>query len=498
MAWWARAPEKAVNSTDAMLPYDTLLSRGTVIDGTGNSPYQADLAIKDDRIVEIGDLHHARAFRKIDIQGKCLAPGFIDTHTHDDHACMSASFMQPKISQGVTTVVVGNCGVSLAPLDHPSAVPEPINLLGESEDFRFPDFRSYFDAVDAARPATNVVALVGHSSLRVAAMRDLGRPADSKELDAMVGMLDDAMRAGAGGLSTGVFYPLGRAADSDEIIPLVRTAGEHGGIYATHMRNEHDAVLESMGEVFEAARIGGAPLLISHHKCAGARNWGRSRETLALLDSVRTTQDVSLDMYPYDAGSSVLDLDLLEDGMRVLITWSTAHPSASGRYLHEIAREWGCTVQEAGEALKPAGACYFFMSEEDVRRIMQHPAAMIGSDGLPMDRHPHPRLWGTFPRVIRRYAMEQGLFPIEEAIRKMTGLPAGRFGLRERGTLAVGNYADLVVFDPLTIADRATYENPAEASEGIDHVFVNGRLTWSDGQGPPAGYGRLLRRDAGG
>ena len=484
-----------MKSTEAPPTYDTLLSGGTVIDGTGGRAYRADLAISNDRIVAIGDLHAALADQKIDIEGKYVAPGFIDTHTHDDHACMSASIMEPKISQGVTTVVVGNCGVSLAPLDQPSVVPEPINLLGELGDFRFPDFQSYFDAVDAARPATNVVALVGHSSLRVAAMRDLQRPAAPRELDAMIGMLDDAMRAGAGGLSTGVFYPLGRAADSGEIIPLVRTAGEHGGIYATHMRNEHDGVLESMREVFDAAREGGAPLLISHHKCAGARNWGRSRETLALLDSVRATQDVSLDMYPYDAGSSVLDLDLLEDGMRVLITWSTAHPTASGRYLDEVAREWGCTEREAGEALKPAGACYFFMSEEDVRRIMQHPLAMIGSDGLPMDRHPHPRLWGTFPRVIRRYAMEQGLFPIEEAIRKMTGLPASRFGLSGRGIVAVGNYADLVVFDPLTIADRATYENPTEASEGIDHVFVNGRLTWSNNQGSGAAYGRLLHRD---
>ena len=484
--------------SDAPPTYDTLLSGGTVIDGTGKDAYRADLAIRDDRIVAIGDLHPACAAREIDVRSKCVAPGFIDTHTHDDHACMSASIMASKISQGVTTVVVGNCGVSLAPLDQPSAVPEPINLLGEPGDFRFADFQSYFDAVDAARPATNVVALVGHSSLRVAAMRDLERPAAPRELDAMIGLLEDAMRAGAGGLSTGVFYPLGRAADSGEIIPLVRTAGEHGGIYATHMRDEHDGVLESMREVFDAARAGGAPLLISHHKCAGARNWGRSTETLALLDSVRTTQDVSLDMYPYDAGSSVLDLDLLEDGMRVLITWSTAHPTASGRYLDEIAREWDCTEREAGEALKPAGACYFFMSEADVRRIMQHPSAMIGSDGLPMDRHPHPRLWGTFPRVIRRYAIEQGLFPIEEAIRKMTGLPAHRFGLRGRGTVAVGNYADLVVFDPLTITDRATYANPTLASEGIDHVFVNGRLTWDSHQESPAGHGRLLRLGAAG
>ena len=487
-----------MKSTDALPPYDTLLSSGTLIDGSGRSAYEADVAIKGDRIVAIGKLRGARAAEEIDIHGKCLAPGFIDTHTHDDQACMAAATMEPKISQGVTTVVVGNCGVSLAPLDHPPTIPEPINLLGEPEDFRFRDFRSYFDAVDEARPSTNVIALVGHSSLRVAAMRDLQRPATPAELDTMLGLLDDAMRAGAGGLSTGVFYPLGRAADSGEVVPLVSKAGEHGGVYATHIRNEHDAVLDAMREAFEAARVGGAPLLISHHKCAGAGNWGRSRETLALLDDARSTQDISVDVYPYDAGSSVLDLDLLEEGMKVLITWSTPYPSASGKYLHEIAREWGCTEREAGGALKPAGACYFFISEEDLRRIIQHPSAMIGSDGLPMDRHPHPRLWGTVPRVIRRYAMELGLFPLEEAIRKMTGLPAHRFGLHDRGVVAVGNYADLVVFDPLTIADRATYENPKEASDGIDHVFVNGQLSWSDkrGRGGPAGHGRLLRREA--
>ena len=456
------------------------------------------MAIKGDRIVAIGDLRGDRAAEEIDIQGKCLAPGFIDTHTHDDHACMAATTMAPKISQGVTTVVVGNCGVSLAPLDHPTTVPETHQPSRPTRGLQVPDFRSYFDAVEAARPSTNVIALVGHSSLRVAAMRNLERPATPAELDTMIGMLDDAMRAGAGGLSTGVFYPPGRAADNDEIIPLVRKASEYGGIYATHMRDEHDGVLDAMREAFEAAREGGAPLVISHHKCAGARNWGRSTETLALLDDARSVQDISLDVYPYDAGSSVLDIDLLEDGMEVLITWSAGHPTAAGRYLHEIAREWGCTDLEAARALKPAGACYFFISEEDLRRIIRHPSAMIGSDGLPNDRHPHPRLWGTFPRVIRRYAVEQGLFSIEEAIRKMTGRPAQRFGLHDRGVVAVGNYADLVVFDPLTIADRATYGNPTAASAGVEHVLVNGRLGWSDGEGGTTGYGRLLRRDAAG
>lgn len=482
-----------MNSLDKSPPYDTLLRGGTLIDGTGRRGEEADLAINGDRIVAMGDLRGARAANEIDVRGRVLSPGFIDTHTHDDQACFDLAGMKPKISQGVTTVVVGNCGVSLAPMDHPKALPEPINLLGNLEDFRFGGFTSYFDALDEAQPATNVVALVGHSSLRAIAMQDLERPATASELNSMLAMLDEAMRAGAAGLSTGTFYPPGRAADSAEIIPLVSKSGDYDGIYATHMRDEHDHVLDSMREVMEAARIGGTPLQISHHKCAGAKNWGRSTETLALLDQMRASQDISMDVYPYVAGSSVLDPDLLEDGMKVLITWSDSHPGLAGSYLHEIAEQWRCAESQAAELLRPAGACYFFLSEEDLNRIIAHPAAMIGSDGLPMDLHPHPRLWGTFPRVIRRFAMERGLFRIEEAIRKMTSMSAHRFGIGDRGRLQVGAYADIVVFDPLTIADQATYEKPKEAASGIELVFVNGHLSWSDRAMSTTGRGRVLR-----
>ena len=474
-------------------PYDTLLSGGRLIDGTGQASFSADLSIKGDRIAAIGDLKGSRAAQEIDIRGKYLVPGFIDTHTHDDQACMDIAAMAPKISQGVTSVVAGNCGVSLAPLADPPSLPEPLNLLGKLEDFRFADFGSYFEAVAQAQPSTNVVALVGHSSLRTATMSDLERPASARELREMLGMLDEGMRAGAAGLSTGVFYPLGRAANSEEIVPLLAKTSEFGGVYATHMRDECEGVLESMREAMDAARRGGVPLIISHFKCAGSSNWGRSRETLALLERAQGDQEVSFDVYPYVAGSSVLIPDLIDDEARVLITWSHSHPWAAGTYLHEIAARWECSEYEAARRLKPAGACYFFMSEEDLMRIIRHPSAMIGSDGLPMDTHPHPRLWGTFPRVIRRYAMEKGLFSLEEAIRKMTGLSAQRFHIRDRGVLATGNYADLVVFDPDTIADRATYEHPTRASDGIEHVFVNGRLSWSFGLQCANGHGRLLR-----
>ncbi|MCY3857696.1 MAG: D-aminoacylase [Gammaproteobacteria bacterium] len=481
--------------TNAPPPYDTLLCGATLIDGTGTNAYVADVAIKGNRIAAIGELKSARTAEELDVAGLYIAPGFIDTHTHDDQACMSDKHMEPKISQGVTTVVVGNCGVSLAPLDHPQEVPEPINLLGSPSDFRYGDFQSYFDAVDSSKPITNVVALIGHSSLRVAAMRDVDRLAQPGEINTMTQMVDEGMKSGASGLSSGVFYQIGSAADNSEIIPLIKSTAEHGGIYASHMRNEHEGVLDAMREVFEAARVGGTPLLISHHKCAGKKNWGRSKETLALFDSVRMSQDVSVDMYPYEAASSVLNPDLVGEETPILITWSTPHPRTSGRYLRDIAQEWHCGEKEAARKLSPAGACYFFMSEDDIERIIQHPSTMIGSDGLPMDEHPHPRLWGTFPRVIRRYAIQRELFSIEEAIRKMTSLPASRFGLRSRGTLKHGFCADLVVFDPSEVADTATYQEPKQVASGINMVFVNGRLSWDGKSCVNGGFGHLLRSE---
>ena len=278
-------------------PFDTVLRGATLFDGTGRHAYLGDLAIKGDRIAAVGKLNGARAVREIDVRDKCVAPGFIDAHAHDDQECLGNPAMCAKISQGVTTVVVGNCGISLAPLSAPEALPEPLNLLGEAQDFRFPDFRSYFDAVDAARPATNVVALVGHNTLRAATMQHLDRRATPRELTAMLGLVEEAMLAGAAGLSSGLYYEPGRAADNGELIPLIEKAAGHGGVYASHVRDESDLVLDSLQEAIQAARIGGAPLIISHHKCANPQNWGRSTRTLALLDKAARTQDIGLDCY---------------------------------------------------------------------------------------------------------------------------------------------------------------------------------------------------------
>ena len=301
-----------------------------------------------------------------------VAPGFIDVHTHDDQIVLAAPDMLPKISQGVTTVVVGNCGISLAPLVRPD-VPPPLNLLGGPDKYVHSTMAAWASAVDRARPAVNVVALTGHSTLRVATMTDPYRPATAAEQARMADLLRESLDAGAAGLSSGVFYATGAAADVEELVLLARIAGEAGGVYTTHIRDEQDRVLDSLDEALETGRRGGVPVVVSHHKCAGPRNWGRTRETLPHIDAARARQPVGLDAYPYVAGSTVLRKEMVDGVIDVLVTWSTPHPEMAARMLADVAREWNCTQQEACERLQPGGACYFQMREDDVQRVLAPP-----------------------------------------------------------------------------------------------------------------------------
>jgi N-acyl-D-amino-acid deacylase len=266
------------------------------------------------------------------------------------------------------------------------------------------------------------------------------------------------------------------------------------GLYTCHIRDEADGVVESLEEALRIGRETGARTIVSHHKCMGERNFGRSVETLALLERARGRQSVAWDVYPYTAASTVLNEELVARASRTLVTWCDAEPRFAGRDLAEIARELGCSPLEAVPRLRPAGAVYFLMDEADVTRILASSAAMVGSDGLPEDQHPHPRLWGTFPRVLGHYVRERGVLRIEDAVHRMTGLSARCFGLRDRGVLREGNRADLCVFDPATVRDTATYEAPARPATGIRHVFVNGVAAWSAGAATGARAGRLLRR----
>ena len=477
--------------------YDLVLRNGVIVDGTGGPRVPGEVAVRGDRIVAVsrdGGLAGVEAHTEIDVGGHVIAPGFIDTHTHDDRIVLSNPEMTPKVSQGVTTVIVGNCGISLAPLIPDGSFPPPLNLLGSPQDYRFQTVAEYVDAVNDAKPKINIAALIGHSTLRVGCMTDVSRKASATEITAMQQRLAEGLEAGAIGFSTGLFYKPNAAADMDEVTALAGLMAETGGIYVTHMRNEHDHVTVSLAETFETARVADVPVVVSHHKCAGPKNHGRSKETLPLIEAARNTQAVGLDAYPYAAGSTVLDPDNVKEEIRTMIAWSEPHPEVAGRDLSDIASEWGCTQHEAAVRLQPAGGIFFQMDEADVRRILAYPPTMIGSDGLPHDVHPHPRLWGTFPRVLGHYSRDIGLFTLEQAVHKMTGLSAQTFGLTDRGEVRPGAFADLVVFDPATVLDRATYEAPKTPADGIDLVIVSGEISWRQGAPTDARNGRFVRR----
>lgn len=479
-----------------MPSYDLVLRGGRVLDGTGAPAISADVAINGDRIVAIGPLPPGSAAQDVDVAGLVVAPGFIDVHTHDDRALFATPTMTAKVSQGVTTVIVGNCGISLAPLVADRRLPPPLDLIGTKGDYRFPGFADYLDALDATPAATNAACLVGHSTLRVGAMDDFDRPANEGEIETMRERLGEALAAGAIGLSSGLWYAPAHKAPKAELVALAQLLHGAGAIYTTHMRDEADHVLDSLDETFAVGRDASVPVVISHHKVMGRKNFGRTKETLPKIAAAMAAQSVSLDAYPYIASSTVLRAQNVPLALKVLITWSKSHPEAAGRELSAIAQEWGVSEVEACEKLQPAGAIYFMMNEEDVRRVLSFEHTMIGSDGLPHDLHPHPRLWGSFARVLGHYCREEKLFPLEEAVRKMTGLPAARFGLAGRGRLAPGCYADITIFDPATIIDRATFEAPTTPAAGIHLVIVNGQAVWRDGAATGNRPGRALRRQA--
>jgi N-acyl-D-amino-acid deacylase len=473
---------------------DLIIRHGTVIDGTGAPRRQADVAIIGDRITAMGDLSHRVAEQEIDATGRIMAPGFIDVHTHDDRLLLSHPTMTPKLSQGVTTVITGNCGISLAPFKATKRPPPPLDLLGDRPWYRFATFAEYVAELEAQPPAINTAPMVGHSTLRVAAMADVRQPASLQELEVMRSFLQEALEAGAIGFSTGLFYPTNKPAPREEVIALAELLAPVGGLYTTHMRDEADDVEKSLDETFATAQAAGVPVVISHHKCSGRANWGRSVQTLQKIDQARSRQPVGLDVYPYAASSTVLMPELMDDQLQTRITWSEAAPEMAGQDLSAIAQQWDCTQAEAAARLQPAGAVYFQMDEADVQRILTYPHTMVGSDGLPHDRMPHPRLWGAFPRVLGHYARDLGLFSLETAVHRMTGLSAAQFRLRDRGILQPGAFADIVIFNADTILDQATFEAPTRPASGIESVIINGAIAWTDSHSTQTRTGRVLKR----
>jgi N-acyl-D-amino-acid deacylase len=497
-----------------MASFDLVVRGGMVLDGTGSPGMSADVAVVGDRVVAVGALS-GEGSTEIDARGLTVSPGFIDVHSHDDFAVLLDPAMSFKVMQGVTTDVVGNCGSGVVPYEagvrrfsriHPGASPPPWQGFGQ-----------YLERVEEAGPSLNVAVLMGHGSLRAGAMGLAQRPPTAAEMGQMRAWVREGVEAGAVGLSTGLIYEPGRYARTEEIIELARELGPHGGLYATHMRDEAAGLLDSVREAIRIGEEAGVPVQISHHKASGQGNWGKVRESLRLIEEARRRGlDVHADQYPYTAGSTSLHAVVQNGAFRsdspggvgslsgedVLIASAPKHPAYEGRRLGDLATEWhlGTEAAAARVVAEEGEACFvvlFSMDEADVRTVLAHPSTMIGSDGVPAaGSKPHPRLYGCFPRILGHYVREAGVLDLTTAIHKMTGLPAAKFGLAGRGVIREGAFADLVVFDPVTVADLATYEEPRRFPAGIDAVVVNGVAVSRHGRHTGARPGRALRRSA--
>lgn len=481
---------------------DITIRNATIIDGTGQPRFPADVSIREGRIVTVGE--GQSAWREIDAAGLALAPGFVDTHSHDDGAFIRYPGMEFKLAQGCTTEVSGNCGFSAIP-NVPGRRYMPGDIVaGESN---WTDLDSYFAACAARKPAINNIMLVGHNRVRAHVVGLERRAPTAAELREMRAHVARAMEQGACGFSSGLIYEPGRYAATDEVAALAAECAPYGGIYATHMRNEGDRLLDAVEEALQIASAAGVPLHISHHKAAGKANWGRVKESLARVDRANADgADVTLDVYPYTAGSGPMwqyvNLDNIDGewARHVMVASCPDDRSFEGRMIPDIGSERGWSVEEAVRQIltSPRGksviCIHFIIDEADIETNLRHPRVMVGSDGIPdLSGRPHPRLFGTFPRVLGEYVRERRVLSLEEAVHRMTQLSCERFGIANRGVVAEGRWADLVLFDPATIRDRATYEDPKQEPAGIRMVIVNGVVAYEDGRHTGAGSGRMLR-----
>lgn len=472
--------------------YDRVFFGASLIDGTGAAAIVADVAILGERIAAIGKLPPDSGRVGIAATGLVLAPGFIDVHTHDDLELIRNPAMLAKLSQGVTTVITGNCGISAAPANQSQPPPDPMNLLGQQAEFSYQSFAEFARALVKAQPGVNVAALVGHTTLRHAVMTDLSKAATATEQQQMQQLLRESLEQGALGLSSGLAYHNAIAAPAAELAVVGTPLAEFDALYTSHLRSEFDAIIPALAEAADLGLELKVPVVISHLKCAGMANWGRAGEVLDFIGQRAEKQHFCCDCYPYSASSSTLDLKQVTADFEIFITWSEPYPELAGQTLAKIAEQWQLPLLEAAVRLMPAGAVYHGMSETDVQQFLRYPPTMIGSDGLPCDPHPHPRLWGAFPRVLGHYSRDLQLFSLSQAIHKMTGLSAQNFKLAQRGSIQVGNFADLVLFDAEKVKDNADFVQPFAQADGIVQVYVNGGLAFDQGVACPDRYGRFL------
>ncbi|HNR24215.1 MAG TPA: D-aminoacylase [Candidatus Bipolaricaulis anaerobius] len=530
--------------------YDIVIKEAAVVDGSGDPAFTSDVAIKNSQIVRMGSVK-AKAKTIIDAKGLIICPGFIDIHSHSDFSVVAFRAPESKILQGVTSEVIGNCGISATPLDaHPQSEIDAqfraLTTLHVDKQWRTLD--DYIGIVEEQGLLSNLIPLVGHGNLRISVMGlSANKPSVSqqKQMNARLRkMLDD----GAFGFSSGLIYPPGCFSTTEELVQLARIAAESGSIYSTHIRGESHTLIKAFHEAVSIAEETGVSLQISHHKAVGKENWGKTKETLGLIESARAQGvDVASDVYPYLAGSgsmsSLLPNWVHEGGREKLLMrlrsiddmrrlkreievtnsdwWNPVRATGweniiisqartakwkafLGKALGEVAAELGSdpfevlinlVVDESGNAT----GIFFQMCEADLVRVLTHPTTMIGSDGyaLPLNSEavlgkPHPRSFGTFPRVLARYVRSQNVLTLEGAVRKMTALPAAKLGLRSRGLVREGFVADLVILDQGQVSDQATFEDPFQSPKSIFHVIVNGVFVVRDGQLVGTAPGRVL------
>ncbi len=536
--------------------YDILIKNGKIINGAGNPWYKADIGVKDGKIVKIRPKITEDAKKEINAEGSIVCPGFIDIHSHTDYILPISRNQESTVCQGVTTSVVGMCGDGMAPIpegkeeEFKKAMSGLDPVLGQF-DYPYHTFAEYLDYNEKKRNSANLIFFVGYNNLRFAGGQGKeDRPATPEELESMKNYLREAMEAGVFGMSTGLIYAPQVFSKTDELIELTKTVAEHDGLYFSHIRGEGETVVDAVKEVIEIVEKSGcAGGQIAHHKVSGEPYWGTSRETTRLMEEANERGvSVTCDQYPYNRGMSGLVTSLppwVREGENKEIMGRIKNPENQERIKKDV-REgiegWENWIRDEGfknmyiasvssekwkdvagkniteitkiKGLSDEWETYFkllienelgvmitieSMGEEDIRRIMTSRYQMVGTDGFGIPASFsvgafHPRCFGTYPRVLGKYVREEKLMTLEQAIRKMTSFPAQRLGLQDRGLLLEGSWADIVIFNPETVNDKATYENPYQLPEGIQHVIVNGIVVVFDGKQKKKAPGKILRR----
>jgi N-acyl-D-aspartate/D-glutamate deacylase len=535
--------------------YDIVIKNGKIINGTGNPWFQADIGIRNGRIDKLGKLKRAEAERIIDAKGLFVCPGFIDAHSHSDFSIFFNNRVESTIRQGITTLIIGQCGFSLAPVN-----PARMNTLLEYISPHIPSdaklnlewttFGEYLNRLEAEGCSSNLATLVGHGSVRIAVMGLEARPPKDEELGVMKMLVAEAMNAGAFGMSTGLIYPPGVFSNTYEIIELCKVVAKYDGVYASHIRGEGENLLDAVKEAIVIGEEAMVPVQISHHKASGRKVWGKTEETLKLMEEARLRGvEVTCDQYPYIAGSTSLITVLPpwahEGGVGKLLT-RLRNPETREKIRHDIEHGlpgwhnlilsygWDNIIVSSvkseknkiieGKSLveimklkdKPDAfttlvdllleengevtIITYSMCEDDVRRVMKHPLQMVGTDSSslapygPLGRgKPHPRAYGSIPRILGKYVREEGILSIEDAVRKMTSLPAQKFKLKKRGLIMEGFWADIAVINPYTVIDKATFKEPHQYPEGIEYVIVNGEIVVEKGEHTGVLAGKVLR-----